>query len=119
MEEKDFFFDIDLAHLYPMPEDWFFTIPVRLTIAEIEALRKAEKEWKQTDEWKNRYDDADDEYYIRKYCTTVHEKVRKTLEEYCKQHFTRARFHRSNSFPSVPGFPGRKPVSREYSFTAK
>lgn len=87
MEEKDFFFDIDLAHLYPMPEDWFFTIPVRLTIAEIEALRKAEKEWKQTDEWKNRYDDADDEYYIRKYCPMVHEKVRKTLEEYCKQHF--------------------------------
>lgn len=87
MEEKDFFFDIDLAHLYPMPEDWFFTIPVRLTVAEVEALRKAEREWKQTDEWKKRQDDADDEWYIRNYCPKIHTKVRNTLKEYCIDHF--------------------------------
>ena len=81
MEEKDFLFDIDLIHLPLDPEDWFFTISVRLTIAEIESLRKAEKEWK------NRYDDADDEYYIRKYCPDVHKKVRDTLKEYCVRHF--------------------------------
>ena len=87
MEEKDFLFDIDLIHLPLDIEDWFFTIPVRLTIAEIESLRKAEKEWEQTDEWENRYDDADDEYYIRKYCPDVHKKVRDTLREYCTRHF--------------------------------
>lgn len=87
MEEKDFLFDIDLIHLPSDPEDWFFTIPVRLTIAEIEALLKAEKEWEQTDEWKSRYDDADDEYYIHKYCPDVHKKVRDALKEYCIGHF--------------------------------
>ena len=87
MEEKDFLFDIDLIHLPLDIEDWFFTIPVRLTIAEIESLRKAEKEWEQTDEWKNRHSDADDEYYIRKYCPDVHKKVRDTLREYCTRHF--------------------------------
>ena len=87
MEEKDFLFDIDLIHLPLDIEDWFFTIPVRLTIAEIESLRKAEKEWEQTDEWKNRHSDADDEYYIRKYYPDVHKKVRDTLRKYCTRHF--------------------------------
>ena len=50
MEEKDFLFDIDLFHLPSDPEDWFFTLSVRLTAAEIDALLKAEKEWEQTDE---------------------------------------------------------------------
>jgi hypothetical protein len=85
MEQKDFFFDIDLIHLSSNIEDWFFTIPVRLTIAEIENLRKAEMEWKP--EWKKRNDDPDEEYYIRKYCPEIHKKVRDTLKEYCTRHF--------------------------------
>lgn len=90
MEEKDFFFSIDLIHLSTYIEDWFFTLPVRLTVAEIEELRNAETEWKQTDEWKNRHCDADHEYYIRNYCPEIHKKVRSTLEEYCKRHFDQA-----------------------------
>jgi len=87
MEEKDFFFDIDLAHLSSYVEDWFFTIPVRLTIDEIESLRKAETEWKQTEQWKKRHCDADDEWFIRTYCPEIHKKVRETLKEYCVGHF--------------------------------
>ena len=85
MEQKDFFFDIDLIHLSSNIEGWFFTIPVRLTVAEIEQLRKAEMAWKP--EWKKRNDDPDEEYYIRKYCPEIHKKVKDTLKEYCTRHF--------------------------------
>ena len=85
MEEKEFLFDIDLIHLNPEPDDWFFTLPVRLTLTEIEELRKAEKKW--MPEWKKRNDDPDEEYYIHKYCPSVHKKVRDTLMEYCIRHF--------------------------------
>lgn len=89
MEEKDFLFDIDLFHLPSDPEDWFFTLSVRLTAAEIDALLKAEKEWEQTDEWKNRQDDWDCEWYMRKYCPDIMEKVRNTLKEYCENRYTK------------------------------
>lgn len=88
MEEKDFYFDIDLIHLSMPIENWFFTIPVRLTVDEIAALRKAEAEWKQTEEYKrSRHDDGDDEWFIHHYCPETHKKVRAAVKEYCMAHF--------------------------------
>lgn len=88
MEEKDFYFDIDLIHLSKPVENWFFTMPVRLTVEEIAALRKAEAEWKLTERWEqSRHNDGDDEWFIHHYCPKIHKKVRTAVKEYCMVHF--------------------------------
>ena len=72
-------FKIDISHCQPYYEDWYEDLPVELSDDEFQALCIAQKKWRETDEWKNRHCDMDEEFFIKKYCPEIWHKVRQTL----------------------------------------
>ena len=82
METKEYMFTVDLIHLETYYEDWYEEFPVSLTNEEFEELCNAQKKWMQTDEWKNRHCDADEEYFKKKYCPDIYPKVKTSLKNF-------------------------------------
>lgn len=82
METKVYLFSVDLIHLETHYDDWYEEFPVLLTNEEFEELCKAQKKWMQTDEWKNRDSDADEEYFIKKYCPGIYPRVKTSLKDF-------------------------------------
>ena len=72
-------FKIDVIHCQPDYDDWYEDLPVQLSDVEFHALCNAQKKWRETDEWKNRHCDMDEEFFLRKYCPEILHKVRQTL----------------------------------------
>ena len=81
-------FHIDTSHTSTYYENWYEDLPVELSDEEFEALCAAQKKWMSSGEWHEHmksYPDADEEYFLKKYCPDILCEVRKTLLEYAPE----------------------------------
>lgn len=72
-------FKIDISHCPYDYEDWYEDLPVELSGEEFESLCHAQRIWRETEEWKNRHSDMDEEFFLQKYCPEILQKVRLAL----------------------------------------
>ena len=82
---KKYNFHIDATHISIYYENWYEDLPVELSDEEFETLCAAQKQWMTSGEWHEHnksFPDADEEYFLIKYCPDILSKVRKTLLEY-------------------------------------
>ena len=80
--ERKYMFHVDLIHLETHYDDWYEGFPVSLTKLEFKELCDAQKTWIQTEEYKKWPSDGDEEYFIKKYCPSIHLKVREALKQF-------------------------------------
>lgn len=80
--ERKYMFHVDLIHLETHYDDWYEGFPVSLTKLEFKELCDAQKIWIQTEEYKKWPSDGDEEYFIKKYCPSIHLKVREALKQF-------------------------------------
>ena len=85
---KDYLFHYDLCHLHNEPEDWYGDFPVSLSDAEYAELLDEHKKWYKTKEWYEiNQPDANDEYFIHRFCPQIHKKVRESFEQFARNHW--------------------------------
>lgn len=85
---KIYNFHIDTGHIPINYKNWYEVLPVELTEEEFEALCSAHKKWIMSGEWREHlrsYPDADEEYFLNRYCPDILCKVRNTLLEHATE----------------------------------
>ena len=85
---KKYNFHIDTTHTSTYYENWYEDLPVELTDEEFKELCLAQMKWMSSGEWKEHrksHPDADEEYFLNKYCPKILCKVRNTLLEHATE----------------------------------